>query len=102
MMDFWSDIASPAPSAVTVNGVAIARGSRVRVRPHAAADAMDLLLAGRAAIVEGIDQDHAGAIRLAVTLEDDPGRDLGDARQPGHRFFFAPDEVEPLASRSTR
>jgi hydrogenase maturation protease len=35
-------------------------------------------------------------VRLAVTLEDDSGRDLGDARQPGHRFFFAPEEVEPL------
>jgi hydrogenase maturation protease len=33
-------------------------------------------------------------VQLAVVLEDDPGRDLGVARQPGHRFFFAPDEVE--------
>ena len=29
-------------------------------------------------------------------LEDDPGRDLGMMRQPGHRFFFTPAEVEPL------
>ena len=34
---------------------------------------------------------------LAVTLEDDPGRELGEDRRPGHRFFFAPDEVEPMA-----
>lgn len=27
---------------------------------------------------------------------DDPGKDLGLLRQPGHRFFFSPDEVEPL------
>jgi len=33
---------------------------------------------------------------VAVTVDDDPGRDLGERRQPGHRFFFAPDEVEPL------
>jgi len=33
---------------------------------------------------------------LAVVVEDDPGRDLGFARQPGHRFFFSPAEVEPL------
>src|SRR5205085_3289679 len=26
----------------------------------------------------------------------DPGRDLGLARQPGHRFFFSLEEVEPL------
>jgi hydrogenase maturation protease len=37
-----------------------------------------------------------GNLRLAVVVEDDPGRDLGERRQPGHRFFFAPDEVEPL------
>jgi hypothetical protein len=30
--------------------------------------------------------------------KDDPGREFGMLRQPGHRFFFAPDEVEPLES----
>ena len=29
-------------------------------------------------------------------VEDDPGRDLGMLRQPGHRFFFGPEEVEPI------
>jgi len=28
--------------------------------------------------------------------DDDPGRDIGIMRQPGHRFFFDPEEVEPL------
>jgi hydrogenase maturation protease len=32
-----------------------------------------------------------------VVLDDDPGRDMGLLRQPGHRFFFDVDEVEPLA-----
>ncbi|MEA2394375.1 MAG: hydrogenase maturation protease, partial [Solirubrobacteraceae bacterium] len=31
---------------------------------------------------------------------DDPGRDLGERRQPGHRFFFAPSEVEPLGDEA--
>jgi hydrogenase maturation protease len=35
---------------------------------------------------------------LAVVVEDDPGRDLGFDRQPGHRFFFMPGEVEPVES----
>ncbi|MGI8804701.1 MAG: hydrogenase maturation protease, partial [Thermoleophilaceae bacterium] len=35
-------------------------------------------------------------LHIAVTIEDDPGRDLGERRQPGHRFFYALDEVEPL------
>jgi hydrogenase maturation protease len=57
---------------------------------------MDAALAGRVAVVEGVDLDHDGAFHVAVTLEDDPGRDLGEARFPGHRFFFSVDEVEPL------
>jgi hypothetical protein len=28
-------------------------------------------------------------------LEEDPGRDMGMLRQPGQRFFFDPEEVEP-------
>ena len=38
---------------------------------------------------------HGGPVHVAVTLDDDPGRDLGE-RALGHRFFFSPDEVEPL------
>jgi hydrogenase maturation protease len=98
MTDFWSDMARPGPATVTVRGVELRRGSRVRLRPAAYGDVLDVVLGGRTAVVEGIDQDDEARVRLAVTLEDDPGRDLGDARQPGHRFFFAPEEVEPLAA----
>jgi hydrogenase maturation protease len=28
--------------------------------------------------------------------DDDPGRDIGMMRQPGHRFFYFPEEIEPL------
>ena len=34
---------------------------------------------------------------MTVTVDDDPGRDLGGTGMPGHRFFFRPDEVERLA-----
>ena len=81
---------------VTVGGVEIKKGSRVRLHPRAGGDIMDLALAGRAACVEAIEQDFEDNIQIAVVVEDDPGRDLGDARQPGHRFFFAPEELEPL------
>ena len=30
-----------------------------------------------------------------MVLDDDPGKDLGLLRQPGHRFFFEPEEIEP-------
>ena len=48
------------------------------------------------ATVESIEQDFEGRLFLAVTVDDDPGKDLGALGQPGHRFFFQPDEVEPL------
>jgi hydrogenase maturation protease len=37
-----------------------------------------------------------------VVLDDDPGRDMGMLRQPGHRFFFDPEEVEPLSLEDAR
>ena len=58
---------------------------------------MDMALAGKAATIEAIEQDFEGRVYLAVIVDDDPGKDLGSLRQPGHRFFFAPEEVEPLS-----
>ena len=55
-----------------------------------------MALAGRVAVVDSLEQDYEGNVHLAVVVEDDPGRDLGRLRQPGHRFFFTPAEVEPL------
>jgi hypothetical protein len=92
----WQELERPAPPQVVVRGVEIRQGSPVRLRPRAGGDILDLALAGKVAIVEAIEQDYEGRVQLVVTLEDDPGRDLGRARQPGHCFFFAPDEVEPL------
>ena len=82
---------------VHVGAAEVRAGDRVRLRPAGRADIMDLALAGRAATVESIEQDFEGHVYLAVTVNDDPGQDLGALRQPGHRFFFRPEEVEPLA-----
>jgi hypothetical protein len=73
----------------------IREGDRVRLRPLGGADIMDLALSGMSATVEAIEQDYEGWVYLAVTVDDDPGQDLGRLRQPGHRFFFQPEEVEP-------
>jgi len=86
---------SPALDSVTVGGAEVRSGGRVRLRPRKGADIMDIVLAGKTAIVEKIEQDYEGNIQFAVVIEDDPGMDLGMLRQPGHRFFFGPDEVEP-------
>ena len=72
-------------------------GMRVRLRPRTrGGEALDLLFAGRTAVIEAIEQDYEGVFHLALVFDDDPGRDLGLLRQPGHRFFYAPDEVEPI------
>jgi hydrogenase maturation protease len=77
-------------------------GDRVRLRPRKGGDVMDLALAGQAAIIESIEQDYEGKLHVCVVLDDDPGRDLGMLRQPGHRFFFDADEVEPLPPEEAR
>jgi ABC-type Fe3+ transport system substrate-binding protein len=99
MMDFWNPDApenQPLVS-VTVFGVEVKAGDRVRLWPQKSADILDMAMKGKVAIVEAIERDYDDQVHLAVVLEDDPGRDFGMLRQPGHRFFFPPEEVEPLA-----
>jgi hypothetical protein len=92
----WQLLEDKAPlDHLLVSGVELRLGDRVRLRPRAGGDVFDLALAGKTAIIEAIEQDYEGKPHLAVILEDDPGRDLGLLRQPGHRFFFSPEEVEP-------
>jgi hypothetical protein len=97
MEDFFREHEErPALQSVVVGGVELKKGSRVLLWPHPGGDIMDIALKGKAAFVESIEQDYEDRIHLAVTLEDDPGRDLGGDRILGHRFFFSPEEVEPL------
>ncbi len=81
---------------VSINGISLREGDLVRVRPKTRADVIDIALTGKIAVIESIEQDAENKTHLALVLEDDPGRDLGMLRQPGHRFFYGTDEVEPL------
>jgi hydrogenase maturation protease len=96
--DYWDHLARPGPEAVVVDGVELRRRSRVRLRPRAGGDVMDFALTGRTAVIDGIEEDTEGNVQLAITVEEDPGQDLGEQRRPGHRFFFGLDEVEPLGA----
>jgi len=78
---------------VLIGGLSVKQGDRVRLKPRAGGDIFDLALSGKVAVIEAIEQDYEGKAHLAVVVEDDPGRDLGMQRQPGHRFFFSPEEV---------
>jgi len=80
-----------------VNGVQLRAGDRVIIRPKSRADIMDMALEGKIATIEAIEEDAERRIHLALVLDDDPGKDLGFMRQPGHRFFYTLDEVEPVS-----
>jgi hypothetical protein len=80
--------------------LAFAIGERVLLRPKARADIFDLALAGRSATIRSIQRDFEDRVHLSVTVDDDPGADLGIEGLPGHRFFFFADEVERLEERS--
>jgi len=92
---------SPQTDHVLVAGVEIARGSRVRLRPGARrADAQDLFLTGREALVEAVLHDVDGQVHVAVSPVSDPLADL--QRHHGRFLYFAPDELEPVEARPGR
>src|SRR5262245_17530840 len=92
----WYVLMSQPPDSVMVSGRVVTRGSRVRLAPTGRGDVFDSILAGKVGVVETIEQDQDGKVHLAVAIEDDPGIELAGGRHPAHRFFFAPNEVEPL------
>jgi hypothetical protein len=88
---------SPDTDHVMIGDVRVARGSRVRMCPGARrADAQDLFLTGRTALVEAVLFDVDGHAHLALLPEDDPDADI--QRIQGRFLYFAPDEVEPLGA----
>ncbi len=98
----WQLLEDKSPvESVEIAGVTVRTGDRVRLRPRKGGDVLDIALAGQTAAIEAIEQDYEGKIHVCVVLDDDPGRDMGLLRQPGHRFFFDVDEVEPLPSGRT-
>lgn len=85
-----------------IAGVELRMGSRVRLCPRKGGDVLDIALAGQVATIECIEQDYEGKFHLCVVLDEDPGRDMGLLRQPGHRFFFKAEEVEPWSQDEAR
>jgi hypothetical protein len=91
----WQLLEEKTPlDSLLISGVELRPGDPVRLRPRAGGDVLDLALSGKTAIIQALEQDYEGKSHVAVVLEDDPGRDLGMLRQPGHLFFFSPEEIE--------
>jgi hydrogenase maturation protease len=94
----WRLLEDKAPAgSLSIAGVEVRPGHRVRLHPGRRGDVMDIALAGKTAMIESIEQDYEGKFHVCVVADDDPGRDIGIMRQPGHRFFFDPEEIEPLS-----
>ncbi|ORW93361.1 hypothetical protein AWB92_13510 [Mycobacterium sp. IEC1808] len=97
-VDWWDPLADnavrPELDAVLVNGVRVARGSRVRLHPMRNADAQDIFVAGKTARVTSVHEDVEGNKHVAVVVDDDPAAELHDWY--GRYLYFSPDEVEPL------
>jgi len=99
--DFPGEDYAP-PESIVIAGRMVKAGDRVLLRPGRGrqgtlTDAMDMMLEGKTARVEVLQQDFENRIYLVVTLDVDPGREQWDERVlPGHRFFFFPEEVDPL------
>ncbi len=85
---------------VNIDGAFLKPGDRVRIRPKARADIMDIALDGKIAIIEAVEEDAEARVHLALVVQDDPGKDLGMLRQPGHRFFYTVDEVEAVKEKA--
>lgn len=85
---------SPETDTVTIGGVPVGNGSRVRLRPGARrADAQDMFLADRVGTVAAVLADVDGETHVAVALD---GLEGEVQRSHGRYLYFAPDELEPL------
>ena len=99
-MDVWNAASHRRLECVHVGPCELRAGDRVRLRPRRkgrpVSDIFDLVLDGKMATIESIEEDLEGRAFLAVLIDDDPGKDLGALRQPAHRFFYSLEDVEPL------
>ena len=95
----WNLLEAKSPlDTLRIGEAEVKVGDRVRLRPGKRADIFDMALSGKTAVIESIEQDYEGKFHICVVADDDPGRDIGMMRQPGHRFFFFPEEVESLGT----
>jgi len=83
------------PPRATMSAVRFAAGDAVVLRPRKGGDVFDLALHGERATVASVEEDFEGRMHYAVTIDADPGADLGAQGMPGHRFFFSSEELEP-------
>lgn len=91
---FETEESQPGVAHLTVNGVVVAKGSRVCLHPSRRADVWDTFLNGKTAHVKGVYEDFERQLYVAVSIDDDPASEMHDWY--GRSLFFYPEEIEPL------
>jgi hypothetical protein len=86
---------SPETDHVVIAGVRVARGSAVTMLPGSGrADAQDMFLTGREAMVQAVFHDVDGNVHVAVSPV---GDDLAELQSSHGRYlYFSVDELQPL------
>ncbi|MGH9303300.1 MAG: hypothetical protein ACRDZ5_02685, partial [Acidimicrobiales bacterium] len=84
----------PESDAAYIGGVAVKKGSKVRLVPSRGGDAQDFFVAGRTATVAAVMTDLEGSQHVAVTVDDDPA--TAELVWQGRYLYFHPEEVLPL------
>ena len=93
----WDPMAEKRQSeGVLSAGVELKPGDHVRLWPRDRADIFDIAVRGKMATIVAIEQDYENRVHVAVTVDDDPGKELGQQGKPAHRFFYGLDELEPV------
>ena len=90
----FSNSTKPVKS-VLIDGIELGAGDRVCIRPLRQIDPIDLILAGKTAVIEALEQDVDGGIHLGLVLDGDSEGYLNAARESGYLFFYPAAEVEP-------
>lgn len=79
---------------VWVDGVELAAGDTVCLRP-AGHEPIDLILAGKRAVINSLQKDDLGQVHLVLFLADQEGGRGSECAAGGQRFFYRANEVEP-------
>ena len=79
-----------------INGVLVQPGSSVCLRPPGKSDPEQRAQRGKVASVDSIEVDYEGKVVVAVVLENASGAEAPAAGEPGRKFYFRTDEIEPL------
>jgi hypothetical protein len=84
----------PDTDSVLVEGVPVAKGSHVVLRPGRRGDVQDRFLDGMRATVQAVVHDVDGGVHVAVSVDGDPAAEMQLAH--GRFRYFRPDELEPV------